>query len=94
MADNCPNCGAPINGFECKYCGAMFYDFANLSFEKPVYLRYRDSKSGNVLLMKTYLSDLELRTDTDYDTVYTEFQVLTMRQQLHHSVRASFVKVR
>ena len=36
---NCPNCGAPITGIQCEYCGTMFYDFAEISENKPKYLR-------------------------------------------------------
>lgn len=36
---NCPNCGAPITGMECPYCGSVFYDFAVLDNSKPTYLR-------------------------------------------------------
>lgn len=25
---NCPNCGAPITGEYCPYCGSVFYDWA------------------------------------------------------------------
>lgn len=23
---NCPNCGAPVSGFKCEYCGTVFYE--------------------------------------------------------------------
>ena len=36
---NCPNCGAPITGIQCEYCGTMFYDFAEISDNAPKYLR-------------------------------------------------------
>ena len=38
---NCPNCGAPITGMECPYCGSVFYDFATLDSEKPTYIRMK-----------------------------------------------------
>lgn len=36
---NCPNCGAPITGIECPYCGSVFYDFVTLDSTKPTYIR-------------------------------------------------------
>lgn len=24
--NNCPNCGAPIEGFQCKYCGTILQE--------------------------------------------------------------------
>lgn len=38
---NCPNCGAPITGTECQYCGSVFYDFVTLDDSKPTYVRVR-----------------------------------------------------
>ena len=38
---NCPNCGAPIRGVECKYCGTMFYDFASIRDDRPTYIGVR-----------------------------------------------------
>lgn len=45
---NCPNCGAPITGTVCKYCGAVFYDFAVLDAERPTYVRIKYRGSINV----------------------------------------------
>ncbi len=36
---NCPNCGAPIEGTECPYCGTVFHDFATFAPDKPTYIR-------------------------------------------------------
>ena len=36
---NCPNCGAPITGERCEYCGAVFYDWATISDEAPQYIK-------------------------------------------------------
>lgn len=38
---NCPNCGAPITGIECPYCGAMFFDVVTLDDRHPTYIRMR-----------------------------------------------------
>ena len=38
---NCPNCGAPITGSECEYCGSVFYDFASLDTNGINYVRLR-----------------------------------------------------
>lgn len=41
MKTNCPNCNAPIDGIKCPYCGTVFYDFAALSTDEPVYVRIK-----------------------------------------------------
>ena len=38
---NCPNCGAPVTGGRCEYCGTLFLDFGALSMDEPTYLRIR-----------------------------------------------------
>ena len=30
---NCPNCGAPVNGFKCEYCGTILNNGEKLYFE-------------------------------------------------------------
>lgn len=40
---NCPNCGAPIRGIECQYCGTMFYDFASIRDDRPSYIRIKNN---------------------------------------------------
>lgn len=38
---NCPNCGAPIKGALCDYCGTVFYDFANIDLHADSYIRMK-----------------------------------------------------
>jgi hypothetical protein len=41
---NCPNCGAPITGEYCPYCGSVFYDWAALDSNKPKVIPGRAGK--------------------------------------------------
>lgn len=47
---NCPNCGAPIVGTSCPYCGSVFYDFVNIDGEKPTFIRMR--WNGQIITMR------------------------------------------
>lgn len=38
---NCPNCGAPITGHKCEYCGAVIFDFAAIEIGKPVWINFK-----------------------------------------------------
>lgn len=38
---NCPNCGAPITGHKCEYCGAIIFDFAAIEIGKPVWINLK-----------------------------------------------------
>jgi len=42
---NCPNCGAVISDVVCPYCGTVFYDFCNVSMNRPTYLRIKVNDS-------------------------------------------------
>ena len=48
---NCPNCGAPINAWQCPYCGTVIHDFVNMDFEghTPTYLRMMLGKRSVVM---------------------------------------------
>lgn len=58
---NCPNCGAPITGTVCKYCGAVFYDFAVLDFGKPTYVRVK--YNGTLNVFRAILTNFTLTTE-------------------------------
>lgn len=62
---NCPNCGAPIAGDRCPYCGTVFYDFASIDMDKPSYIKMR--LNGHVVMFKGILRNVEVnRTPCDY----------------------------
>lgn len=54
---NCPNCGAPIAGDRCPYCGTVFYDFASIDMDKPSYIKMR--LNGHVVIFKAVLQNVE-----------------------------------
>lgn len=56
---NCPNCGAPITGIQCEYCGTMFYDFAEISDNKPKYLRV--NFNGQVMWCQAIMQSAEMK---------------------------------
>lgn len=62
----CPQCGAPITGTECKFCGATFYDFSTLSMDKPCYIRLKTGKFINMFKAIVTKADLNMERD---DTV-------------------------
>lgn len=70
---NCPNCGAPISGDRCEYCGTQFIDCTTLRPDKAFYLKYSpDGK--NTIVAKVILesarheieqSDIDFGRDID-----------------------------
>lgn len=66
MKTNCPNCGAPIQGIQCQYCGTRFFDLSNIDLEKENYfqINYR----GQTLLVKGIPTECTVTQEMDYLT--------------------------
>lgn len=62
ITKTCPHCGAPITGNNCKYCGAVFYDFSaiDISNTKPTYLKLK-LPNGRIALMKASVDGFNLK---------------------------------
>lgn len=61
MKTNCPNCGAPIESERCPYCGTIIYDFANVSFDKPSYIRLK--VNNRLYVFKAWVTDMTVHQD-------------------------------
>lgn len=59
---NCPNCGMPITGTTCEYCGTVFYDFVNVDADGDTYVRMR--LNGELLIFKARMTNIEFRQST------------------------------
>ena len=76
---NCPNCGYPIQGYKCEYCGTHFYDFTNMEMGKASYFRIKDSSFGVMELRAVpTLASLSMATD-EAPTFELELCVLTVK---------------
>ena len=53
---NCPNCGAPIQGEKCEYCGTIFYDLSLIDISSPCFIKLKFN--GLVFLSEMYVADL------------------------------------
>ena len=74
---NCPNCGAPIRGVECEYCGTMFYDFASIDLDRPTYMRVKGPHGLAIFRAQVRDWSFEAGCDQTFfyadDTVYTAY---------------------
>ena len=73
---NCPNCGAPIRGCECEYCGTMFYDFATLDQNKPTYVRVK--VNNKLFTFNARLTTLSLTSKDSEVGYFDNYPVLFM----------------
>ena len=69
---NCPNCGAPLEPYECKckYCGTWYFDFTafDMSEDVPYYVKFRTPYGVLTTLARPELKTIEQGTD-DIDCV-------------------------
>lgn len=72
---NCPNCGAPIVGDRCLYCGTVFYDFAAIDMDKPSYIKMR--LNGHVVIFKGILRNVDIEMASyQLPSITAEFTVI------------------
>ena len=67
---NCPNCGAPIVGEKCEYCGTVFYDWACLNMDRPSYIKMKIH--DNLVLCKARMESISANYDCDMAHLYAD----------------------
>lgn len=67
-ATNCPNCGAPIEGVKCKYCGTYFFNIADIDFNKPKYIRI--PVGNRMMILNVVASEMSLTTKSADEVFY------------------------
>lgn len=68
---NCPNCGAPITGTKCEYCGTIFYDFANISTDgTPSYVRLK--LLDRLIIFKAVTTDVRFEVQSNNEAILYE----------------------
>lgn len=78
---NCPNCGAPITGIKCEYCGTQFFNIADMELYKASYLRMKTN--GNICTFKAIPVMSELTMDYSGITVNIELKVLNDEEGIY-----------
>ena len=61
---NCPNCGAPIEGDKCPYCGTEVIDLCCLDTDKPFYVKLRNN--GQIIKFKAMTREINIDSRYDY----------------------------
>lgn len=85
---NCPNCGAPITGERCEYCGSVFYDWACIDADKPFFIKY---KHGNMVRMsKAVLTGITFTEECTPVSLYADNVIYRTVQQPELEIEASF----
>lgn len=53
---NCPNCGSPISGTKCEYCGTAFLDLVDISIGEKCIVCLRHG--GNIITGEMYVGNI------------------------------------
>ena len=61
---NCPNCGAPIDGDKCPYCGTEVIDLCCLDTDKPFFIKIRHN--GQILRFRVITRSINIESQYDY----------------------------
>ena len=90
MTKTCPNCGAPISGWQCDYCGAAFYDFSSLdvSFDKPIFMRFKHE--GKVVETKVRLTKFDVNSSPEYFDLFCDNQKYSCMARVRREIGMSF----
>lgn len=86
----CPCCGAPVSGWECNYCGAVFYDFSSIdvSFNKPIFMRFKHQ--GKVFETKAILTKFDVNSSPEYVDLYYDNQNYSCMARVRSEINMSF----
>lgn len=58
---NCPNCGAPIAGEKCPYCGTVFVDFAAMDADAPFFMKIKHK--GEIFVLKVVMGSISMHSE-------------------------------
>lgn len=70
---NCPNCGAPISGDICPYCGTAFIDWSCIDERKANFIKVKFN--GRIHLMKVHMISLGFNYNTPETALWCDDQV-------------------
>ena len=90
MSKTCPNCGAPVSGWECNYCGAVFYDFSSIdvSFNKPIFMRFKHE--GKVVETKAILTRFDVNSSPEYFDLYCNDELYSCKARVRSEINMCF----
>ena len=89
---NCPNCGAPISGDRCEYCGTQFIDCTTIQPDKRFYLKFSpDGKK--TIICRVFLENLSTQTESEtLDFGRDELgNMMTVTSSYTHRITATYV---
>ena len=72
---NCPNCGAPIDGDKCPYCGTRFINIAELEPGESIWLIFKDDQNKNIVhASRVLVNHVSVNLSQDSTVFYADSQ--------------------
>lgn len=84
---NCPNCGMPITGEKCEYCGTVFIDWAIIDSDKPFYIKFRHD--GMITRAKCIVKSFDVNSHSEMCNVYADNKIYTRIPETSMSIDVS-----
>ena len=86
---NCPNCGAPINGDLCPYCGTAFIDWSAIDIHKPNWIKI--NLDNKIVLVKAVLLNASTYVDDSEPISYAdEFSAYCIQTNPNITIESTF----
>lgn len=86
---NCPNCGAPITGEKCNYCGSLFLDFAVIDADTPFYIKFKHN--NKIMRAKCILKEYKINNVCDRPILYSDnAECITLRSRNNMTIETTF----
>ena len=80
---NCPNCGAPIEGVKCQYCGTYFFNICDIDTKKPKYIRI--PIGDKVYMFNVITTDIKLEiSDNDIGLYADNTKIIAAHYPNYH----------
>ena len=85
--NNCPNCGAPIDGHKCQYCGTVIFDFASIEVGKPIWISLK-TPDGKIHMMHVIADamDIVMSPYVDGPILHMEFSGIPNNDGVLHYI--------
>lgn len=73
---NCPNCGMPITGEKCEYCGTVFIDWAIIDANTPVFIKFRNG--NRIMRAKCRASSFTFSQTSEGQKFYADNEIYSL----------------
>lgn len=86
---NCPNCGAPINGDSCKYCGTVIWDFATIELQKPQWIKVKHD--GKIIFVRAMIDNVSMHISSSANSFYADSAIIYTEPQMDMDVHLTIM---